>query len=290
VSEASASGSPAVRSRRLAAVDVDRPEIAADLAVIDALPARSTYSEYSFGSWHSHVLANPSGDELDDDFRPHGPAAQATSLGRRLGAIMALVDETFVPDALQWVRIFTLSDGLLVPHVDFLEFDTQCTRLQLPLRTTPAALHSEAESVLHLRAGELWWLEARVPHAACSPAGPSRIALSLDFTVPPERIAECLRAPAEPAGEPQLVERPPLLATELEALLGLAATLDRTSVREVLRLYALVHFRRTAHAAACYDWLIAAARRAGAGGLAERAVAFRSFCLHTRAYGERFHW
>jgi putative nonproteinogenic amino acid hydroxylase len=287
---APASAPPALRSRRLAAIDVDRPEIIADLAVIDTLPARSIYSEYSFGSWHSHVLANPTGDELDDEFRPDGGTAQPTVLGRRLGGIMRLVEETFVPDALRWVRIFTLSDGLLIPHVDFLEFDTPSTRLQLPLRTTSGALHSEGDVVMHLRAGELWWLEARVPHAACGTPGPARIALSLDFSVPPEQIGECLRRPAEPAGEPQLIGRPPLHDAELEALLGLSATLDRASVREVLRLYALVHFRRRAHAAACYDWLIAAARRADDGALVERAIAFRDYCLHKRAYGERFRW
>jgi putative nonproteinogenic amino acid hydroxylase len=290
VSVATWSAEPALRSRRLGAVEVERPGMAADLAAIDALPKRSSYSEYSFGGWHSHVLANPTGDEHDDEFRPHDGAALPTSLGRRLGTIMELVEDTFVPDALRWVRVFTLTDGLLLPHVDFIEFDGHSTRLQVPLRTTPGALHSEGEWVVHLRAGEVWWLEARVPHAACSPGGSARIALSLDFAVAPEHIARCLRRPAELAGEPELIERPPLGDEELEALLALAATFDAASVRELLRTYALVHFRRRVHAAACYDWLVEAARRAGAAALAERAAAFRTYCLHKRDYGERFRW
>lgn len=280
----------ALRSRALGRADVDRPGIARDLATIDALPGRSAYSEFSFGSWCSHVLANGSGDEHDTEFRPHDGPLQTTALGRRLPALMALVRDTFDLDALRWVRAFTLADGLLIPHVDFIEFDVPSTRVQVPLRTTAAALHSEADSVMHLRAGEIWWLEARLPHSACGPPGPTRIALVLDFAVAPQDIAGCVRDAGGEPPEPALVERPPLGAGELEALLGLGATLDARSVRDVLRLLALVHFRRRAHAADCFDWLVEAARRAGLADLEERAAAFRVFCLERRAHGERFAW
>jgi hypothetical protein len=57
-----------LHSTRITAVNVDTSEITADLAAVDRLVGRDTYSEFSFGRWHSHVLANATGDENDDEF------------------------------------------------------------------------------------------------------------------------------------------------------------------------------------------------------------------------------
>lgn len=203
---------------------------------------------------------------------------------------MELVRETFDFDAIGWVRIFTLTDGLLIPHVDFIEFEEPCTRLQLPLRTSPGALHSENETVWHLREGELWWLDAAVPHAACAPPGVPRIALSIDFAMAPGEVGACIRLTGRPRVEPMLVERPELDQDELEALIGLGPIIDRASIRDVLRLLGMVHFRRQAHAAACLDWIVEAVERSRVETLVERAEAFRTYCLHTRSYSEQFVW
>lgn len=280
-----------LRSTCITTVNVDIEDIRSDLAVADGLVLpRDTYSEFSFGRWYSHVLANSTGDEADDEFRPQTGPAVITSLGQALSGIFGLIESTFYLDRLRWARLIVQADGLLIPHVDFVEFQRPATRLQIPLRTTPAALHSEEETVMHLRAGEVWLLDATVPHAAYSPPGPPRIALCLDFDIPRGDIVSCLRQSAEPVQAPEIMDRPCMTPDQIASLVGLGAILDQTTVREVIRLIGMVHLRRQVHAAACFDWLVSAAERSANEQLVLRARAYRKYCLHERAYRERFVW
>ena len=223
-----------LRSECISAVKVDSKDIRADLATVDQLIPRDTYSEFAFGSWHRYALANATGNEYDDEFWPQSGPAVKTSIGRALPSLYKLVEDAFYTDQLRWVRVLTQTDGLLVPHVDFLECDYATTRLQVPLRTTPSSLHSEGENVVHLPAGEVWFLDATMPHAAYSPPGPSRIALCLDFDIPREDIAACLRQPVTPLQPPCLAQRPSLRQQELNALIELGVMLDRTTIRDVV--------------------------------------------------------
>jgi putative nonproteinogenic amino acid hydroxylase len=280
----------ALRSECITTVRVDSKAIRADLTTIDQLIPRDTYSEFAFGSWHSYVLANGTGNENDDEFWPQSGPAIRTPIGDVLPAVYKLVEDTFYLDQLRWIRVLTQTDGLLIPHVDFLECDRATTRLQVPLRTTPSSLHSEGEYVVHLRAGEVWFLDATMPHAAYSPPGPSRIALCLDFDVPRKDIAACLRKAVKPLQPPCLMQRPPLQQRELDALIELGIMLDHTTVRDVIRTLGMVHFRRQAHSAASLDWLVAAAERSKDEKLIRRARDFRTYCLVRRTYREHFAW
>jgi putative nonproteinogenic amino acid hydroxylase len=279
-----------LRSTHISAVNVDTSAIRADLAVIDRLVPRDTYSEFSFGRWHSHVLANATGDERDDEFWPQKGPAIVTPLGKSLPAIMELVESTFYADQLRWVRVLTQTDGLLVPHIDFVEFSRSTTRLQLPLRTTPACLHSEGHNVFHMRPGEIWFLDATMVHAAYSPPGPSRVALCLDFDIPREHINTCLRQPSMSAQPPRLVDRSALTQEQLDSLIDLGSILDFSTVREILRLFGTVHFHRQVDAAACFDWLVAATQRSGNAQLVRRAQEYQTYCLYKRMYGKHFTW
>ena len=281
----------ALRSACITTVNVDIEAVRTDLAVADGLVApRDTYSEFSFGRWYSHVLANATGDESDDEFRPQPGPAVITSLGQALPGIFGLIEDTFYLDQLRWARLIVQTDGLLIPHVDFVEFERPTTRLQIPLRTTAAALHSEEEAVMHLRAGEVWFLDAAVPHAAYSPPGPPRIALCLDFDIPRTDITSCLRRPPQPVWAPEIVDRPRIDQEQIAALIELGAILDQDTIREVLRLMGMVHFRRQTHAAACFNWLVSAAERSKNESLIQRTRGFRTYCLHKRVYRERFAW
>jgi putative nonproteinogenic amino acid hydroxylase len=279
-----------LHSTRITTVNIDTNAIRADLATIDRLVGRGTYSEFSFGRWHSHVLANATGDENDDEFWPQNGPAVVTPLGKSLPAIFELLERTFCLDQLRWIRVLTQTDGLLIPHVDFIEFDRSTTRLQLPLRTTPSCLHSEGKNVIHMRPGEVWFLDATKVHAAYSPPGPSRVALCLDFDIPRKAIMTCLRQPSNSAQPLEIVDRPPLGQEQLESLIDLGSILDISTVRDILRLLGIVHFRRQVHAAACFDWLIAAAERSRNALLVQRAQEYRTYCLYNRTYGKHFAW
>jgi hypothetical protein len=190
-----------------------------------------------------------------------------------------------------WIRFFEMRNGLLISHRDFIEFDRAYTRLQIPLRTDQSCLHSEEASVFHLRQGEIWYLEATAVHAACSLGNFNRIALCLDFDLAGMPLTSILRRrTAAPCPPPLLIERPPLGNDGREALLALSGIADRVNIREIAGLFGRVHFYRQAHAADCFDWLVALTARAGDQALLEKAVAFRRYCIERRVPGSHFQW
>ena len=279
-----------LKSRRLATLPLDIPTLADELAVLDAAPAPGEYDSFTFGTWVSHVLANGSGAQDDTAFRPHGDALVTTELGARLPGIMEFVRRHFATEALQWVRVFGLQDGILSPHRDFLEFESPGVRVQVPLRTSEASLHSENSTVYHLRAGEVWQIHTVDPHSAYSGAGPARLSLCLDFDgdgFDPERdILGAIPATADV----RVIERPSISEAEITGLIESLGPLTRDNAKSVFRTLATTHFHRESDAADVFTWFESAARHDGNEDLIALAQAFRVFCIEKRAWREGFVW
>lgn len=277
-----------LKSRRLAVLPIDSYDLDSELSIVDRHEYGGEYDTFTFGSWSSHVLANGSGADSDTAFRPHDGRLTLTELGKQLPGIMSLVTEHFPLDRLQWVRVFSLRDGIISPHVDFLEFAEAGTRLQIPLRTSEESLHSENDIVYHLRRGEVWKIHATDPHSALSTAETPRLSLCLDFSDAEEPIA--IRDDI-PATEPvRIMERPEITEAELEELLASGRDLTPATMRSRFRRFASLHFERRAHAAAAFDWFEEAARRTGDAGMVAKAQAFRAYCIEKRRDGESFDW
>jgi putative nonproteinogenic amino acid hydroxylase len=277
-----------LKSRRLAVLPIDEYRIDSELTTIDLQEVQDEYDAFTFGSWSAYVLANSSGDDRDTAFRPHSGDLVTTELGRQLQGIMSIVTNHFDTEYLQWVRIFSLRDGLLAPHVDFLEFSEPGTRLQVPLRTTGESLHSENDIVYQLRRGEVWEIHTTDPHSARSPAGPARLSLCLDFAHTGKSVNIKNDIPA--TTDIRIVPRPPLADSELAALVECGAEMGAGNIRDYFRRFASVHFERQAHATAAFDWFTAAAQRSGDEDLVHKAQAFRTFCIGKRSYREHFSW
>jgi hypothetical protein len=210
-----------VKSRLLTRVEVDPARVEEDVRALDLCAVPPDYSEYTFGHWQSYVLANGSGDDKDARFRPYSGTAHLTELGRQMPYVVLLIEAHFHWRTLKWARIFTMEDALLVTHRDFLEFEEPLHRIHLVLRTDETCLHSEGETVFHMRRGEVWQVDGLSLHAACTLSSYRRISLVLDFEQDGTAAASRLRAaPAEPPPAPCLVELPPLAEAELAALPG----------------------------------------------------------------------
>lgn len=277
-----------LKSQRLAVLPIDSYDLDSELAVVDRHEYGGEWDVFTFGGWSAHVLANGSGAESDTAFRPHGDRLTLTELGRQLPNIMSLVTEHFPVDRLQWVRIFSIRDGIIATHVDFLEFDERGTRLQIPLRTTEESLHSENDIVYHIRRGEVWKIHSTEPHAARSTADTARLSLCLDFADADEPIAFRGEIPAtEPV---RIVELPEPTEAELEKLIDADRNMTPATMGSDFRRFAEFHFERHAHAAEAFDWFVEAARRTGNAGMVAKANAFRAYCIEKRSYGEAFHW
>ena len=279
-----------MKSRILGQVNLDPSLLAPELAKILDFHFKEEYSDYSFGTWRSYVLANSEGDDEDTAFRSYEGRPQRTALGRALPYVDQIIEEVFDTEHLKWARIFLVHNGLLISHRDFVELDEPFVRLNMPLSTHPSCLHSEEEVVFHMRQGEVWFLDARTVHAACSLFDFRRISLCLDFADDGRPLEEWLqpRRRVGPEASPHLVTREPLTEKFKHALIALSPMLTRESFRDVIALLGKVHFYRQAHAADVFDWLTEIARRSGDPELVERSLAFKRFCIQQRTLGERF--
>ncbi|MDB1086979.1 putative nonproteinogenic amino acid hydroxylase [Streptomyces sp. ACA25] len=277
-----------LKSQRLAVLPIDSYDLDSELSIVDRHEYGGEYDTFTFGSWSSHVLANGSGADSDTAFRPHVGSLALTGLGKQLQGIMSLVTSHFPLDRLQWVRIFSLRDGIISPHVDFLEWAEPGTRLQIPLRTSEESLHSENDTVYHIRRGEVWKIHTTDPHSARSTSGTARLSLCLDFAGAEEPIA--IRDDI-PAAEPiRIMERPEPTDAEIEELIESGRNLTPATMRPEFRRFAELHFERRAHATAAFDWYIEAVRRTGNAEMVAKAQAFRTYCIEKRSDGEAFHW
>ncbi|NKQ25930.1 putative nonproteinogenic amino acid hydroxylase [Streptomyces galbus] len=277
-----------LKSQRLAVLPIDAYDLESELSVVDHHDYGGDYDAFTFGSWSSHVLANGTGADSDTAFRPHDGRLTLTDLGKRLPNIMALVTDNFPLDRLQWVRVFSLRDGLISPHVDFLEFSEPGTRLQVPLRTSEESLHSENESVYHIRRGEVWKIHSTDPHSARSTSRTARLSLCLDFADAEEPVEIRNEVPAtEPV---RVVERPEPTDAELRDLIESGRDFTKETMRPAFRRFAELHFERHAHATAAFDWYVEAARLTGDDDMVAKARAFRTYCIEKRGDGETFDW
>jgi putative nonproteinogenic amino acid hydroxylase len=277
-----------LKSQRLAVLPIDSYDLDSELSIVDSHEYDGKYDAFTFGAWTSHVLANGSGADSDTAFRPHEGSLTLTELGKKLPNIMSLVAAHFPLDRLQWVRIFSLRDGIIAPHVDFLEWAKPGLRVQVPLRTSDEALHSENDTVYGIRRGEVWEIHSTDPHSARSTSQTARLTLCLDFANADEPLT--IRDDV-PATEPiRVVELPEATEAELEELIGSGRSFTPETMRADFRRFAALHFDRRAHATAAFDWYVAAARRSGNEDIVAKAQAFRTYCIEKRGDGETFTW
>lgn len=253
---------------------------------------QGTYSEFAFGRWESCVLANRTGDLRDAAIYAYEGPAVTTAHGRELPYLMNIIENSFDVTRLKWTRLFAVKNGVLISHRDYLEMPPGFVRLNVSLATDLTCLHSEEDTVFHMRPGEIWNLHVSAVHSGCSLSEFHRILLVMDFDLG-DRPIEGLLAPSVRLGrrvEPLIIERPPLDSDQLTALYGLSTIVNETNSRDVLQLLSKIHFYRQTGSQSCHDWFCEITRRSGNVRLHEKALAFRRFCIEARQYGERFEW
>jgi hypothetical protein len=250
------------------------------------------YSEFHFGDWKSFVVWNQTGIDDDGMVADRGLAARPTPRSSALPELNDWINATFDMSRLKLVRIHSLGDGVLVPHRDFVEFDsTPWTRVHVPLLTNLGCLHSEGDAVFHMRSGEIWFLDASNLHSAINYSAGRRLNLCLDFDLRGEPVEAALRQvnlAARGAIEPQLVKRPPLGDMFDDELNSLAATLNESNLRQAVGLLSKVHFFRDADIGAFFNWLPGLAERTEDASLQTKVGQYVRFLRDERKMGDRF--
>jgi hypothetical protein len=256
---------------------------------------REEYSEYRFGLWKNYVLWNGTGDQKDTLYMgPDGGAFQ-TGLGNQLPYVNSVIDKFFHTDKLKMVRANLLRDALLIPHRDYIEFKSESehlARVHLPLKTNSDALHSEGDSVFHLRCGEVWYLDASNVHSACNPSDEPRISLVLDFRLDGDSPLESvLKQPLNerPKTAPAIIERESLSDDFRNSIHALKHVINRANYRDILLFLSRVHFYKNVSGATLFDWMIEICEGSEDRELLEKFTNFKSYMIQDRQLGERFH-
>jgi hypothetical protein len=280
-----------VSSHRVGRLTGISEHLAADLSLLAALPFESHYSDFVHGKWTAFVLANESGDERDGLFRTDCGAARLTDLGRRVPAVMELVERNFDTANLKWARVFAMQAGMLMSHRDFVEFGASKLRLNLPLQTDLTSLHSEESQVFHMPAGEIWFLDASRTHAAVTLSDAIRLNVCLDFDLPDTDPAAPLLPHARLFGPPDLVARPSMPDSMLVDLRRrVIAAADLQAIRELLWEAAHWHFHYDARADDHFEWVAQALESVSQLHKAAVVRDFRRYCIERRHKGEAFCW
>lgn len=252
-------------SRRLGKVSIDPARVAADLARLEPAGYVDSYGEFVCGSWRTSMLWNASGETDDTRIRDYAGAAQLTDHGRKLGYIEELMTSTFNLDRLRFARITRLAPGtVVVPHVDYIELESDLVRIHVPLQTDPRAYASEEQTIYRMALGEAWFLDATRVHSIANFSEVNRLHLLLDFgggeldsiflpglsgpeTLPPDAV----------------VPRRPLRPGEKDALLALSQVIDPTNFYDVVSILIRRYFVAELDARDVFTWLSEIAAASG---------------------------
>jgi hypothetical protein len=270
-----------MHSRIVGYVDVDRFVSNGELSALLDLDYHANYSAFVFGRWGNCVLWNGSGDERDCDLHEYEGVGRATPHYAKFSGIAALVDACFDVRHVRWIRLFRQDRGVLLPHVDFVGMKKGFRRLHVPLRTDIGALHSEGDEVYHMRAGEVWHLEALHVHSACNRSRDPRVTLCIDFA--PEPPVELLvRLPCSTAGAARrvmMIERPAFTSEDRRALDALVPALRDGRLEDVLERLITVHFEKRVSSAEMFTWFRELALQTGRPEIADRGQELRALGL-----------
>jgi hypothetical protein len=283
-----------MNSRIIGAVELDDKLLGREIeTILGFADVKEEYSEYRFGTWKNYVLWNGSGDEKETLFKGMQGGAVKTGLGRPLEYINSVIEENFHTDRLKMVRANLLSDAVLIPHRDYVEFksdSSRLARLHIPLRTDRESLHAEDDKVFHMKQGEVWYLDVNRIHSACNMSETPRISLVLDFGLDGQPLETAFKNPARcrPCPEPTMIERVPAGEEFLKTIDSLRHIINRTNYRDIVLFLARVHFYKDVALGVFFDWLVGICDGHEDGFLLEKSLSFREYMIKSRELSQRF--
>lgn len=285
-----------MRSHILGRIELDQERLKKDLEYLAAVPTvEEEYNEFSNGFWKNIPLYNASGGSEDRLYRDlEGEPAQPTEHANQVPYLNEIITTVYDVDRLQMARTRNLKNAIVIPHRDFVELDREPERYFrtfMVLEESPLAFHSDDDTVIHMRPGEIWFLDAAAVHSAVNFSDFSRqslcVDLAFDGTFDEKEIFADTTVYA-PGGTPDIPSRKPFTRDGVEKILSLANVIDRENFRDILFLLSKKHFTHDVHPSETYEWLIAISKKAGDDKMVEKAERIRDFAIGARALGERF--
>ncbi len=274
-------------TRILGLVSLDQRRLAADLAALAKTNFSTAYSDFACGRWESCMLRNRSGVQEEDTVVIHHNPAVATPLGRSLPYLNELLETHFDTSSMRYARIIRISENAcIIPHRDYLELDAKFARVHLVLDTNQRCMNTEKDRIFHMGLGEIWFLDASLPHSAASFSPIPRVHLMADFegTCAPENV---VRNTEQPLTRTLMADaREEWTDEALQCVLGLSKIVSEANYREIVSILAKLHFFYKVDCEAMYGWLREICRRRGDAALIEKTDKLERFFLIDRVPGE----
>jgi hypothetical protein len=246
-----------MNTRRLGLIRLDYQKVNQDLAKIMNATLTDAYRDYAVGKWQVANLLNEGGRNHAGSTEHNSTPLPTPNLSL-FPYIAGVIASTFQPAHLKSVRLMVVSsNGFILPHMDYLEFERGFTRIHIPLATNNLSFHCEEDTLFHMRLGEAWFLNGRRVHSAGCFSPNQRIHLIADFAaeVDPEsvflpgKLVECQQPPA-------VIARSEFTEDELESIRSMVPFAHEANFKDIAALLGRVHFFKKVHPAQVYEWLI----------------------------------
>ncbi|WP_352965776.1 aspartyl/asparaginyl beta-hydroxylase domain-containing protein [Mesorhizobium sp. M0815] len=268
-------------------VELDQRRLADDLATLAKSRFSSEYSDFACGRWEFCMLRNQSGKEEEERVVAHDTPAVATPLGQSLQYLNELLETHFERDSIRYARIIRISENAcIIPHRDYLELDGNFVRVHLVIDTNARCYNTEEHKIFQMRLGEIWFLDASLPHSAgCFSSTPRlHLVVDIDGARVPEGV---VRNVEQPLARIAVIDvRKEWTNEALECILGFSEIISEANYREIVAILAKIHFFYKVDCQAMYGWLNEICRRRGDPALIEKSVSLERFYLADRAAGE----
>ncbi|MER8504993.1 aspartyl/asparaginyl beta-hydroxylase domain-containing protein [Mesorhizobium sp. M1142] len=274
-------------TRILGVVQLDQRRLADDLAVLAKSKFSSEYSDFACGRWEFCMLRNRSGKQEEERVVVHESPAVATPLGQSLPYLNELLENHFDADSIRYARVIRIGENAcIIPHRDYLELDGKFVRVHLVLDTNEKCANTEENNIFHMGRGEIWFLNASLPHSAgCFSATP-RLHLVVDIEGT-RSLDELARNVEQPSARNARVDTRREWSNEtLESILRLSEIISEANFREIVAILAKLHFFHKVRCEDMYGWLKEICRRCGDPALLKKANSLERFYLIDRAAGE----
>ncbi|TYC10338.1 aspartyl beta-hydroxylase [Actinomadura syzygii] len=232
-----------MRTQMLGRISIDRSRVQDELELGRDFHYAEQYPEFQSGQPWKTCMIWSCGGEVGDGVIAHYDTslpAQPTVYGKQLPYLRRLIEESVVVEHLRFARLVVMTDAVLLPHRDFLEFTDKPTaaraahRLHVPLTTDETCLFMEDGTVYRMFPGELWSLDVSRMHSAAVLSDIRRVHLIMDFAdLPDHALLRIERNPVQGIPEPNLVHRPKLTDEQRTAIRALAGVVDLENLNEV---------------------------------------------------------
>jgi hypothetical protein len=238
-----------MRTHRVTTLELDRARLQPEIERAWDFRYSEAYSDYLCGGpWKSCMLWT-AGGEAGDGFITNYDAALSgakTPSAQQMSYLWSEVERHFDLRYLRFARLALISNSVIIPHKDLLEYGKLLHRVHLPLVTNDRCFFSEANVVYRMRFGEVWFFDAATMHSAASFSDERRLHLILDFADVPQ-TDKFVRHPGPAVQEiaaDSIKQRPPLTAEERKDLMALARLVDAGNFRDVFSIVIRKHYER----------------------------------------------